>query len=104
LYTSCLSSKPDLRPTYTELDGFLKRFQAENVDPTGEQKIGESQSSQSDRLLEEIFPPHVAAALREGRKVEPEDFECVTIFFSDIVGECAVGVILIRLKVKVQVF
>lgn len=34
------------------------------------------------RLLEEVFPPHVAQQLRQGRKVEPEMFSPVTIFFS----------------------
>merc|ERR1712048_65723 len=37
-------------------------------------------------LLYDVFPKHVAEALREGRKVEPEAKEPVTIFFSDIVG------------------
>merc|ERR1711916_131192 len=37
-------------------------------------------------VLTDVFPPHIAAALAEGRRVEPEHHECVTIFFSDIVG------------------
>jgi class 3 adenylate cyclase len=37
-------------------------------------------------LLLEVFPKHIAEALRDGRKVEPEHHDCVTIFFSDIVG------------------
>jgi hypothetical protein len=38
--------------------------------------------SNSDSLLEEVFPKHVAEALKAGRKVEPQHYECVTIFFS----------------------
>lgn len=37
-------------------------------------------------LLFEVFPQHVAEALRQGRKVEAESRDVVTIFFSDIVG------------------
>jgi class 3 adenylate cyclase len=44
-----------------------------------------------EQLLLDVFPSHVAKALMEGRKVEPESKECVTIFFSDIVGYTELG-------------
>lgn len=87
LYSTALLPDPSARPTFQELDGFLKRFQAQNVEPDGPQieslqmtKARDNQTDNWSRLLEEIFPPHVAAALREGRKVEPENFDMVTIF------------------------
>jgi Adenylate and Guanylate cyclase catalytic domain len=42
--------------------------------------------SRTENLLFDVFPKHIAEALRSGRKVAPENHECVTIFFSDIVG------------------
>ena len=36
--------------------------------------------------LYDIFPRHIAEALRDGREVQAEEKEEVTIFFSDIVG------------------
>ena len=51
----------------------------------GESKKHSSKDKTAD-LLYDVFPKHVADALREGRPVEPERKDCVTIFFSDIVG------------------
>ncbi|EGD75740.1 TKL/DICTY4/DRK protein kinase [Salpingoeca rosetta] len=37
-------------------------------------------------VLHDVFPPHIAKMLEEGKKVHPEHKDDVTIFFSDIVG------------------
>ena len=34
----------------------------------------------------QLFPPRVARALASGKPVEPERYDCVSLFFSDIVG------------------
>lgn len=59
-----------------------------------------SDNDSDDKLLEEVFPPHIAKALREGRKIEPESKECVTIFFSDIVGFTNISATISPLKVS----
>lgn len=40
----------------------------------------------SDNLLEQMLPPVVSAQLLAGKTVEPQSFECATVFFMDVVG------------------
>lgn len=44
------------------------------------------EKGKTDRLLANILPKKVANKLKEGGKAEPEVFENITIFFSDMVG------------------
>ena len=73
----CLKDDVEQRPTFEELDTRLKRVEVKDV---------ESDQKTSSVSLFDIFPRHIAEALRDGRTVEPEHRDVVTIFFSDIVG------------------
>lgn len=90
LMKDCFEADPKARPTFEEIDLRLQRMSAENARP-GEAHLSlrarkEKKASASNDLLLNVFPAHVAEALRDGRKVEAEQHDCVTIFFSDIVG------------------
>ncbi|EDQ88293.1 uncharacterized protein MONBRDRAFT_26544 [Monosiga brevicollis MX1] len=82
LMNESLAADPDTRPTFVEL---LRR-----IEPLeGKMKINARKGNamlQDNALLEQVFPKHIATALREGRTIEPEHHAEVTIFFSDICG------------------
>lgn len=78
LMSECVEDDPSRRPSFDEIDGRLQR-----LDDDCEATDTKPKSSVS---LFDIFPKHVAEALRDGRAVEPEHRDVVTIFFSDIVG------------------
>jgi serine/threonine protein kinase len=80
LMSDCVEDEADKRPTFEELDARLKRIDAETADP------GQASNKASSISLFDIFPRHIAEALRDGRTVDAEHRDSVTIFFSDIVG------------------
>lgn len=84
---SCWEDMPSKRPSFKDLDIQLKALDIANVEPAVRRRSIQSKGIDLEtKLLHEVFPPHIAQALKEGRKVEPESRKCVTIFFSDIVG------------------
>ena len=84
LMQDCVVASPNQRPTAQELDCRLKRISADTLDQGGTGTFKPLKPRNANLSLFDIFPRHVAEALRDGRKVEPEHLECVTIFFSDI--------------------
>lgn len=98
LMSDCLLADPESRPTCTELDNRLRRLDVANVEPGN--AVVSHKERKSSQLLLEVFPAHIAAALREGRKVEPEHHDCVSVFFSDIVGFTRITASLSMLKVS----
>ena len=81
LMNDCFEDEPDKRPSFAEIDTRLRRIDAETAVTQSSKANRSSQVS-----LFDIFPRHIAEALRDGRKVEAEHKDSVSIFFSDIVG------------------
>ena len=80
LMAECVDDEPSKRPTFEEIDQRLQRIDCEGADPT------QMSAKKAGISLFDMFPRHIAEALRDGKTVEPEHKESVTVFFSDIAG------------------
>jgi len=101
LMKRCWSRHKNFRPNSRDLDMTLMDLTSSDLEPlTDEQQKAGSRKRRSGDMLYELFPKHIADALADGKKVEPEHHELVTIVFSDIVNFTAVSQELGPLKVS----
>ncbi|XP_058269093.1 retinal guanylyl cyclase 2 [Hemibagrus wyckioides] len=106
LMKQCWSEQPDRRPAFDEIfdqfklinkgkktniiDSMLRMLEqySSNLEDLIRERTEELEveKQRTEKLLAEMLPPSVAEALKTGASVEPEYFDQVTIYFSDIVG------------------
>ncbi|XP_034778417.2 retinal guanylyl cyclase 2 isoform X1 [Acipenser ruthenus] len=102
----CWSEQPDRRPAFDDIfdqfktinkgkktniiDSMLRMLEqySSNLEDLIRERTEELEveKQRTEKLLAEMLPPSVAEALKTGGTVEPEYFDEVTIYFSDIVG------------------
>ncbi|XP_024141067.2 guanylate cyclase 2G [Oryzias melastigma] len=106
LLKACWSENPDHRPPFASIRRRLKSISPEShanildsmVDKLEKyanhlEEVVEERTNQltvekarADKLLSSMLPRYIADQLMSGKSVEPQSYDMVTIFFSDIVG------------------
>ncbi|XP_014662884.1 PREDICTED: atrial natriuretic peptide receptor 1-like [Priapulus caudatus] len=113
LMKRCWGEEPDQRPDFTMIqatmkivnkgqkakgnivDNLLHRMEqyANNLEDLVEERTTAfvEEKKRSEELLYRVLPKSVADQLKLGRSVDPEAYDLVTIYFSDIVGFTAIS-------------
>ncbi|XP_041635723.1 retinal guanylyl cyclase 2 [Cheilinus undulatus] len=106
LMKQCWSEQPDKRPSFEEIfdqfkninkgkktniiDSMLRMLEqySSNLEELIRERTEELEieKQKTEKLLTQMLPPSVAEALKVGGTVEPEHFDSVSLYFSDIVG------------------
>ncbi|XP_069028216.1 retinal guanylyl cyclase 2 [Embiotoca jacksoni] len=106
LMKQCWNEQPEKRPAFEEIfdqfkninkgkktniiDSMLRMLEqySSNLEELIRERTEELEieKQKTEKLLTQMLPPSVAEALKVGGTVEPEYFDHVTLYFSDIVG------------------
>ncbi|XP_042192795.1 guanylate cyclase 2G [Callorhinchus milii] len=106
LLTSCWDERPERRPNFRSikqalqqstpegkssvLDNMVNKLErcANHLEEVVEERTNQLmvEKRRTDKLLSSMLPSFISEQLIQGKCVEPESFESVTVFFSDIVG------------------
>ena len=78
------SPDPFFRPTAKDLDMTFMDMSMGDTEPLADAEAVRVERPKGD-MIYDLFPKHIADALKAGQKVEPENHEMVTVVFSDIV-------------------
>ncbi|XP_020284969.1 guanylate cyclase 32E isoform X2 [Pseudomyrmex gracilis] len=107
----CWAENPEMRPDFKIIRNKLRPLRkgmkanifdnmmammekyANNLEALVDERTNQltQEKKKTDALLYEMLPRYVAEQLKKGHKVEAESFDCVTIYFSDIVGFTAMS-------------
>ncbi|XP_053402705.1 atrial natriuretic peptide receptor 1-like [Mercenaria mercenaria] len=103
---NCWIDNPVDRPTFNELDETFRKMRAghttnimdnllqrmsnyaDNLEALAAERTKAylEEKQKVEELLHRLLPPSVARQLQSGQPVAPETYDCVTVYFSDIVG------------------
>ncbi|XP_062331330.1 guanylate cyclase 2G [Osmerus eperlanus] len=106
LLVACWSENPDHRPPFGSirrqlkatspdthaniLDNMVEKLEkySNHLEEVVEERTNQltAEKTRADKLLSSMLPRYIADQLMAGKSVEPQGYEMVTIFFSDIVG------------------
>ncbi|KAM8836929.1 guanylate cyclase 2G [Spinachia spinachia] len=106
LMKACWNENPDHRPPFASirrqlrdnspeshaniLDNMVAKLEkyANHLEDVVEERTNQltAEKTRADKLLSSMLPGYIADQLMAGASVEPQSYEAVTIFFSDIVG------------------
>ncbi|XP_052818153.1 atrial natriuretic peptide receptor 1-like [Mya arenaria] len=106
LATNCWNDTPEDRPSFNDIEEIYKKIRrgkktnimdnllqrmsdyADNLEQLAADRTQAylAEKDKVEELLHRLLPPSIANQLQTGQRVAPESFDCVSIYFSDIVG------------------